>query len=186
MAAADREGRGHYDRLSRYEGEPGVVVAYASMCSNTEPDGRRAHRTRTGRQGIGPLIRVCCNLTYADPSIVLRDVFRFEQRSSAARPTTATCSRPWPNCSTGIKSPGHPHRKFGWFGVLQAGASVRLLSEFAQKMKWEPLCEPVEMKQGFSRHARPLPDVGRGHRQMQMRQITDRGGLRAAFFRPLQ
>jgi len=27
---------------------------------------------------------------------------------------------------------------------------VRLLAEFAQKMKWEPLCDPVEMKQGYS------------------------------------
>lgn len=34
--------------------------------------------------------------------------------------------------------------------VLLAGASVRLLAEFAQKMKWEPLCDPVEMKQGYS------------------------------------
>ena len=50
-----------------------------------------------------------------------------------------------------IAARGIPHRKFGWFGSFcWAGASVRLLSEFAQKMKWEPLCEPVEMKQGFS------------------------------------
>ena len=27
---------------------------------------------------------------------------------------------------------------------------MRLLGEFAQKMKWEPLCDPLEMKQGFS------------------------------------
>ena len=44
-----------------------------------------------------------------------------------------------------------PQRRFGWFGSFTwAGASVRLLGEFAHKMKWETVCEPVEMKQGFS------------------------------------
>ena len=44
-----------------------------------------------------------------------------------------------------------PQRNFGWFGSFcWAGASVRLLAEFAQKMKWDPLCDPVEMKQGYS------------------------------------
>ena len=30
-----------------------------------------------------------------------------------------------------------------------AGAAVRLLGEFAQKMKWEAICQPTEMKQGY-------------------------------------
>ena len=50
-----------------------------------------------------------------------------------------------------IAARGIPRRRFGWFGSFcWAGASVRLLAEFAQKMKWEPLCDPVEMKQGYS------------------------------------
>jgi len=44
-----------------------------------------------------------------------------------------------------------PQRNFGWFGSFcWASAAVRCLGEFAQKMKWEAICEPVEMKQGFS------------------------------------
>ena len=40
---------------------------------------------------------------------------------------------------------------FGWFGSFcWASAAVRCLGEFAQKMKWKAICEPVEMKQGFS------------------------------------
>ena len=27
---------------------------------------------------------------------------------------------------------------------------MRGMGEFAQRMKWEPICDPVEMKQGFS------------------------------------
>lgn len=26
---------------------------------------------------------------------------------------------------------------------------MRLMGEFAQKMKWEPICQPTEMKQGY-------------------------------------
>ena len=44
-----------------------------------------------------------------------------------------------------------PQRNFGWFGSFcWAGAAVRGMGEFAQRMKWEPICDPVEMKQGFS------------------------------------
>ncbi len=64
-----------YDRLSRYEGEPGVVVAYASMYGNTEQMAERIARELASRN-VGP-IRVY-NLSYADPSVVLRDVFRFD------------------------------------------------------------------------------------------------------------
>ena len=64
-----------YDRLSRYEGEPGVVVAYASMYGNTEQMAERIARELASRE-VGP-IRVY-NLSYADPSVVLRDVFRFD------------------------------------------------------------------------------------------------------------
>ena len=33
---------------------------------------------------------------------------------------------------------------------VKEGAAVRGMGEFAQRMKWEPICDPVEMKQGFS------------------------------------
>ena len=59
-----------------------------------------------------------------------------------------------------------PCRKFAYFGSYTwAGAAVRLLGEFAQKMKWEAICQPTEMKQGYddqghnaARHLpKPLP-----------------------------
>ena len=43
-----------------------------------------------------------------------------------------------------------PTRNFGFFGSFcWAGAAVRRMKEFAERMKWEPICTPVEMKQGF-------------------------------------
>ena len=64
-----------YDRMSRYEGEPGAVIAYGSMYGNTEQMAERIAR-ELAEQGIRQ-IRVY-NLSYADPSVVLRDVFRYD------------------------------------------------------------------------------------------------------------
>ena len=137
-----------YDRLSRYEGEPGVVVAYASMYGNTEQMAERIARELASREA-GP-IRVY-NLSYADPSVVLRDVFRFDTLIVGGPTYNGNLFPPVAELLDRIAARGIPRRRFGWFGSFcWAGASVRLLAEFAQKMKWEPLCDPVEMKQGYS------------------------------------
>lgn len=34
--------------------------------------------------------------------------------------------------------------------LLGRGPPCGGMGEFAQRMKWEPICDPVEMKQGFS------------------------------------
>lgn len=137
-----------YDRLSRYEGEPGVVVAYASMYGNTEQMAERIARELASRE-VGP-IRVY-NLSYADPSVVLRDVFRFDTLIVGGPTYNGNLFPPVAELLDRIAARGIPRRRFGWFGSFcWAGASVRLLAEFAQKMKWEPLCDPVEMKQGYS------------------------------------
>jgi len=137
-----------YDRLSRYEGEPGVVVAYASMYGNTEQMAERIARELASRE-VGP-IRVY-NLSYADQSVVLRDVFRFDTLIVGGPTYNGNLFPPVAELLDRIAARGIPRRRFGWFGSFcWAGASVRLLAEFAQKMKWEPLCDPVEMKQGYS------------------------------------
>ncbi len=43
-----------YDRLSRYEGEPGVVIAYGSMYGNTEQMAERIAR-ELAAEGVGPI-----------------------------------------------------------------------------------------------------------------------------------
>ena len=84
-----------YDRLSRYEGEPGAVVAYGSMYGNTEQMAERIARelAEAGVRRIRvhnlptPIRRSCC----ATSSATTRS-------SSAARPTTPSFSRPSSNC----------------------------------------------------------------------------------------
>ena len=137
-----------YDRMSRYEGEPGVVIAYASMYGNTEQLAERIAR-ELAAEGVRN-IRIY-NLSYADPSVVLRDIFRFDTLLVGGPTYNAGLFPPVAELLDKLAARCIPQRRFGWFGSFTwAGASVKLLGEFAQKMKWETLCEPVEMKQGFS------------------------------------
>ena len=135
-----------YDRMSRYEGEPGVVVAYGSMYGNTERAAERIARTLAA-EGVGP-IRVY-NLSYAEPSEVLRDIFRFDTLVVGGPTYNGALFPPVRQLLDLIAARGIPRRRFAWFGSFTwAGASARLLGEFAGQMKWECVCEAVEMKQG--------------------------------------
>lgn len=136
-----------YDRLSRYEGERGAVIAYGSMYGNTEQMADEIARGLAD-EGIRP-IRVY-NLSTADPSVVLRDVFRYNTLVVGS-PTyngelfpevEALLSRLAGRCI--------PQRNFAYFGSYTwSGAAVRRLAEFAERMKWQTPCAPVEMEQGF-------------------------------------
>ena len=137
-----------YDRMSRYEGEPGVVIAYASMYGNTEQLAERIAR-ELAAEGVRN-IRIY-NLSYADPSVVLRDIFRFDTLLVGGPTYNAGLFPPVAELLDKLAARCIPQRRFGWFGSFTwAGASVKLLGEFAQKMKWETLGAPVEMKRGFS------------------------------------
>ena len=137
-----------YDRLSRYEGEPGAVVAYGSMYGNTEQMAERIARELASR-GVGPIVMY--NLSFADESVVLRDVFRYDTLIVGAPTYNGGIYPPAARLLDLIAARCVPQRNFGWFGSFcWAGAAVRGMGEFAQRMKWEPICDPVEMKQGFS------------------------------------
>ena len=91
------------------------------------------------------------NMSYADESVVLRDVFRYDTLIVGGPTYNGGLYPPVARLLDLIAARCVPQRNFGWFGSFcWASAAVRCLGEFAQKMKWEAICEPVEMKQGFS------------------------------------
>ena len=137
-----------YDRLSRYEGEPGAVVAYGSMYGNTEQMAERIAR-ELAEAGVRR-IRVH-NLSYADPSVVLRDVFRYDTLVVGSPTYNAELFPPVEQLLRRLEARCIPQRNFAFFGSFTwAAAAVRRMKEFSERMKWEPVCGPVEMKQGFS------------------------------------
>ncbi len=80
----------------------------------------------------------------------LRDVFRYDTLIVGGPTYNGGLYPPVARLLDLIAARCVPQRNFGWFGSFcWASAAVRCLGEFAQKMKWKAICEPVEMKQGF-------------------------------------
>ena len=136
-----------YDRLSRYQGEPGAVIAYGSMYGNTEQMAEHIARNLAER-GVRP-IRMY-NLSSADPSVVLRDVFKYDTLVVGSPTYNGDLFPEVEALLRKIEARGIPQRTFAAFGSFTwASAAVKHLREFAEKLKWTMCCEPLEMKQGF-------------------------------------
>lgn len=137
-----------YDRLSRYEGERGVVLAYGSMYGNTEQMADRIARELVA-EGVGPL--VVYNLSTADHSMVLRDIFRYDTLIVGSPTYNAGL---FPEVEALLRMLAErciPHRNFAYFGSYTwAGAAIKHLEAFATQMHWPTPCTPVEMKQGYA------------------------------------
>ncbi len=138
---------GIYDRLSRYEAEPGVVIAYGSMYGNTE---RMAERIARELAACGIKRIVMYNLSSADISVVLRDIFKYDTLIVGSPTYNGELFPEVQSLLDKIAARCIPHRRFAHFGSFcWAGTAVRQIAEFAQRVGWEPLCPPVEMKQGY-------------------------------------
>ena len=142
-----------YDRLSRYEGEPGAVVAYGSMYGNTE---QMAETVARGLAAAGVRPIVVYNLSTADVSQVLRDIFRYDTLVVGSPTYNGQLYPPVDALLRKIAERCIPHRRFACFGSFTwAGAAVRRMTEFAEGMKWPVVGAPVELKQGYSTAVEP-------------------------------
>lgn len=142
-----------YDRLSRYAGEPGVVIAYGSMYGNTE---QMAETVARGLAAAGVRPIVVYNLSTADVSQVLRDIFRYDTLVVGSPTYNGQLYPPVDALLRKIAERCIPHRRFACFGSFTwAGAAVRRMTEFAEGMKWPVVGAPVELKQGYSTAVEP-------------------------------
>ncbi len=142
-----------YDRMSRYEGEPGAVVAYGSMYGNTERAAETVARALAAA-GVRPI--VVYNLSTADVSHVLRDIFRYDTLVVGSPTYNGQLYPPVDALLHQIAERCIPHRRFACFGSFTwAGAAVRRMTEFAETMKWPLVGTPVELKQGYSAAIEP-------------------------------
>ena len=139
---------GIYDRLSRYQAEPGVVIAYGSMYGNTEQMAERIARTLAAC-GVGR-IRLH-NLSSADMSVVLRDIFDYDTLIVGSPTYNGELFPEVESLLSKIVARGIPQRRFAAFGSFcWAGAAVKRIVDTAERLGWTVLCPTVEMKQGYS------------------------------------
>ena len=136
-----------YDELSRYEGKEGVVVVYGSMYGNTE---QMAEAIASSLSAHGVKHIVMHNVSKSHASYILKDIFKYKALIIGC-PTY--CNQLYPEVDSllqKIELREVKNRLFGYFGSFSwAGAAVKRLAAFGEKMNWTIVGEPVEQKQGL-------------------------------------
>ena len=139
---------GIYDRLSRYEAEEGVVILYGSMYGHTEQMAE-VIASALADQGVKRI--VMHNVSKTPASCILADVFRYKG-IIVGSPTYSNQLFPEVEAVLSkIELREVKNRLFGYFGSFSwAGAAVKRLAAFGEKMKWETVGTPAEQKQGMT------------------------------------
>jgi flavorubredoxin len=135
---------GIYDKLSRYEGEDGVVVVYGSMYGNTE---QMAEVVAQGLAEGGVKNIIIHNVSKSHPSIILSDIFRYKGLIIGSPTYSNELYPEIASLLAKIETRDIKNRYFGYFGSFTwAGAAFKNLANFAERMKWEVVGEPVEQQ----------------------------------------
>lgn len=138
-----------FEKLSRYEGDKGVVIAYGSMYGNTE---QMAEIVASYLSDFGIKNIIVHNLSKSDASSVLRDIFRYKGLIIGS-PTY--CNELYPKVLgliNKLETRDVKNRVFGCFGSYSwAGVSVKELEAFAHKMHWDLCDSSVEGKMAVNR-----------------------------------
>ena len=136
---------GLYDRWSRYEAEEeGVVVAYGSMYGNTQ------QLTEAVAEGLvtgGIKDVVVYNVSKTDTSFILSDIFKYKALIIGS-PTYMGGLYPLiEKLLVAIENRGIKNRLYSCYGSYSwAGAAVKRLTDWSEKMNWELVGNPVENK----------------------------------------
>ncbi len=135
------------DKLSRYEGERGVVIIYGSMYGNTE---QMAEAIAFGLSEEGEKNITIYNVSKTDVSFILSDIFRYD-RIVIGSPTYS--NELFPEIASllaKLETRDIKNRKFAYFGSSTwSNASIKLLAAFAERVKWDVVSLPIEIKQSL-------------------------------------
>lgn len=136
-----------YDRLSRYATEEGVVIAYGSMYGNTQ-QAAEAVAEELSREGIRKV--VLHDVARTNHSFILADIFRYKGIILCAPTYNASIFPQMEMLMSEIEMRGIKGRYLSYFGSFSwACHSVKRLAAFSEKVGFEVVGNPVEMKQGL-------------------------------------
>ncbi|MDR1601579.1 MAG: FprA family A-type flavoprotein [Tannerella sp.] len=137
-----------YDRMSRYEGEKGVTIAYGSMYGHTEQMAETIAASLS-ESGVRQIVLYDVSKTHA--SYILKDVFRYSGLMIGSPTYSGQLFPEIDSLLKKIEICEVKNRLFGYFGSFTwAGMAVKRLTSFAETMHWETVGEPVEQKQAMS------------------------------------
>ena len=138
-----------YDRLSKYEAEPGLVICYGTMYGNTE---RAAEVIARAASEAGVKNIVMHNVSKTHHSYIIRDVFRYKGLIVGAPTYNTGLYHEMDVLLSELSQKDIKGRLFGWFGSY--GWASKAVAEIArwndEKLKYEPVGQPVEIKQSLT------------------------------------
>lgn len=137
-----------YDKLSKYEGNEGVVIVYGSMYGHTEQMAE-AIAVELAQQGIKEVI--LHNASKRSHSYIIRDIFKYKGLIVGCPTYNNKLFPEIEYLLSKVEGRDMKNRYFGYFGSFTwAGAAVKRLAEFAETVKFEVVGSPVEMKQSMN------------------------------------
>lgn len=149
-----------YDRMSKYEGDNGVVIAYGSMYGHTEQMAERI-AYELSLQGVKNIILY--NVSSVDSSYILRDIFKYNGLIIGSPTYNNQLFPEVEFLLSQIQGRDIKNKYFAYFGSFTwAGAAVKRLTAFTESVNFEVVSEPVEMKQGlFDSTQEPIGELAK-------------------------
>lgn len=142
-----------YDRLSRYEGEDGVVIVYGTMYGNTSQLVEAIAESLSAR-GVKPVI--VHNACTDEMSDIISDAFRYKGLIVGSPTYSMTILPPVETFLRAMETREVKNKVMGAFGSFAwAPAALKEIKEFAQIRLKSPVVGEISMKQGFSEALRP-------------------------------
>ena len=138
-----------YDRLSKYEAEPGLVICYGTMYGNTE---RAAEVIARAAADAGVKNIVMYNVSKTHHSYIIRDVFRYKGLIVGAPTYNTALYHEMDVLLSELAGKDIKNHLLGWFGSY--GWASKAVSEIArwneEQLHYEQVGEPVEIKQSLT------------------------------------
>ena len=140
---------GLYDRMSKYETEPGLVICYGTMYGNTE---RMAEQIARAASLAGVKNIRLYNVSKTHHSYILQDVFRFRGLIVGAPTYNAGLYHEMDVLLQEVANRDIKNHLIGWFGSYSwASKAVAAIGEWNENhLHFEKVGEPVEMKQALT------------------------------------
>jgi flavorubredoxin len=138
-----------YDRLSKYEAEPGLVICYGTMYGNTE---RAAEVIATAAAEAGVKNIVMHNVSKSHHSYIIRDVFRYRGLIVGAPTYNTGLYHEMNVLLDELSQKDIKGRLFGWFGSYGwASKAVETIARWNdEKLHYTPVGQPVEIRQSLT------------------------------------
>ena len=140
---------GIYDRLSKYETDPGLVICYGTMYGNTE---RAAEVIARAASEAGVKNIVMYNVSKTHHSYIIRDVFRYKGLIVGAPTYNTALYHEMDVLLSELTGKDIKNHLLGWFGSY--GWASKAVSEIQrwndERLHFEPVGTPVEIKQSLT------------------------------------